>query len=247
MITRNEVISDAITKCLKEIYSYVVPKTTWDRFIDECKAYNNKYKAWKNYNKAFGEKENKPEIWIQYKCTFRNWEDKSVEECIGPKPFEFYYLSKDILDDIVNSYIEAYKLNEHKELLNTIEILKNYCKDPIIDKYIREEEKSGYRGYDHPDNLKKEIKKILGDVTEDNEYYQHTLQDKFFEFLDMTGKFFKWNVDLNTFNTNIYIFGPAPCSNKETVIKNWKEYRSKDIEINEEQIKKEYYGENEFD
>lgn len=243
MITRNEIISDAVRKCLKEIYSYVVPKTTWDKFIDECKAYNNKYKAWKNYNKAFGEKENKPEIWVQYKCTFRNWEDKSVEECIGPKPYEFYYLPKDILDDIVNSYIEAYKLDGHKELLNIIEILKNYCEDPIIDKYIKEEGKPKYKGYEHSDSLEIEIVKILGDVAIDNEYYQHELQNKFFEFLDNAGKFFKWSADLNKFTNNIYLFGPAPCSNKETVIKNWKEYRNRDIEINDELIKEEYYGE----
>ena len=29
----------------------------------------------------------------------------------------------------------------------------------------------------------------------------------------------------------------------EEVEKNWKEYRNQDIEINEEQIKKDYYGE----
>ena len=245
MIFRENVIETAILECLKELYSYVVPKITWDKFIDECKVYNNKYKAWENYNKAFKEKENKPEIWIQYECTFRDWENKSVEECIGPKPFEFYYLPEEILNDVVNSYIHAYRLDQQQELLDTIEILKNYCKDPIIDKYIKEEGESGYRGYDHPDNLEKEIVKILGDVAIDNEYYQYSLQDKFFEFLDMAGKFFNWNSELNNFKNSIYIFGPAPNSNKEAVIENWKKYRNQDIEINDELIKKEYYGDDE--
>jgi hypothetical protein len=68
------------------------------------------------------------------------------------------------------------------------------------------------------------------------------LQDKFFEFLDMAGKFYKWNGELNSFNASVYL-GESPCSNKNTVIENWKKYRNKDIEINEEQIKKKYYEE----
>lgn len=41
--------------------------------------------------------------------------------------------------------------------------------------------------------------------------------------------------------------GPSPNSNKQAVIDNWKKYRNQDIEINEEQIKKDYYGEDELD
>ena len=58
----------------------------------------------------------------------------------------------------------------------------------------------------------------------------------------MAGNFFNWNRDLNSFNISVYM-GPSPHTNKETVIKNWKEYRNQDIEIDEEQIKKDYYGE----
>ena len=69
------------------------------------------------------------------------------------------------------------------------------------------------------------------------------LQDKFFEFLDMAGKFFRWDRDLNSFKMSVYL-GPSPNSNKKAVIENWKKYRNKDIEINEERIIKEYfYGE----
>ena len=88
----------------------------------------------------------------------------------------------------------------------------------------------------NPDNLEEEIKKILGDVAEDNEYYQHKLQDKFFEFLDMAGNFYNWNAELNSFNMTVYL-GCSPNSNKEAVIENWKKYRNQDIEIDEEQIK----------
>ena len=60
----------------------------------------------------------------------------------------------------------------------------------------------------------------------------------------MAGNFYNWNRDLNAFNTTVYL-GASPCSNKEAVIKNWKEFKNKDIEINEEQIKKDYYGDDE--
>ena len=166
----------------------------------------------------------------------------------GPAPYEFYYLPKEIMDEICESYIDAYRIDQHQELLNTISILKIYCREPIVDKYIEggiDENgnyHSGHRGYDNPDNLEKEIKKILGDIAEDNEYYQHKLQDKFFEFLDMAGNFYKWDGELNSFKTTVYL-GCSPNSDKNTVIKNWKEYRNQDIKIDEKQIKKEYYGE----
>jgi len=176
------------------------------------------------------------------------WEDFVEENKIynkrkeGPKPYEFYYLPEEVIKDITNYYIDIYRLNQQQELLDIIEILKNYCKEPIIDKYIEGENgNSGYKGYERPDNLEKEIVKILGDVAIDNEYYQHSLQDKFFEFLDMAGKFFNWTSELHAFNNSIYL-GVCPSSNKKAVIENWKKYRNRDIEINNELIKNEYYG-----
>ena len=71
------------------------------------------------------------------------------------------------------------------------------------------------------------------------------LCNKFFKFLDMAGNFYNWNRDLNSFNMSV--FDVCPTSNKDDVINNWKKYRNKDIQINEEQIIKEYYGEDELD
>ena len=51
---------------------------------------------------------------------------------------------------------------------------------------------------------------------------------------------------LNSFNVSVYL-GASPNSNKKAVIENWKKYRNQDIEIDEEQIKKDYYGEDELD
>lgn len=224
-MTRHEVLEQACAQCMKELYEYVVPHITWNQFKKECEEYSKRYKEWES------------------KCN-NEWKGKSITECIGPKPYEFYYLPKEILDDICNSYIYAYKLNAKQELLDTICVLKNYCKKPIVDKYIEGELREdgtrwpGHRGYDHPDNLAVQVNDILNNKHPETEL----VVNKFFEFLDMAGNFFNWNRDLNSFNVTVYL-GPSPNSNKEAVIKNWKKYRNQDIEIDENKIKENYYGE----
>ena len=245
-MTRSEVLEQAIEQCLKELYTYVTPSITWEEFKKENEIYNNKYKTWENFNKAFQEKDKNPEMWLQYQSTFKDWENKSIDECIGLKPYEFYYLPKKVLDNICDSYIYAYRIDEQRELLDTIETLKNYCREPIVEIYVEQEERCGYRDFEHPDNLEKEIFKIIDNnipLYQPPKKLVFGLQDKFFEFLDMAGKFFRWDRDLNSFKMSVYL-GPSPNSNKKAVIENWKKYRNKDIEINEERIIKEYfYGE----
>ena len=222
-MTRREVLSNAVTECLKELYSWATPKIDWEEFLKENKIYTEKYTKWEVL-------ENRPPI---------------LEYC-GPRPYEFYFLPSDIFNDIKESYVYAYKLDGQKELLDTIEILKNYCKEPIVDKYIEGKgNEPGYRGYDHPDNLEKEIFKVIDDnisLYQPPRKLVSGLQDKFFEFLDMAGNFFNWNGDLNSFYMSVCL-GASPNSNKQAVIDNWKKYRKQDIEIDEEQIKKDYYGE----
>ena len=240
MITRSNVLSKAANDCMKELYSFVQPSVDWNDFVSQCKLYSNQYV-----------------IWEKTRNTDPNYIGKSIKECIGPRPYEFYYLPKEIMKDICDSYVHAYRIDQQQELLDTIETLKNYCKEPIVDKYIEEKNGDpGYRGYDHPDNLEKEINTYLDlkfplmdpERAEDAEDFENKLdiaakelQDKFFKFLDMAGNFYNWNRDLNSFNVSVYL-GASPYSNKEIVIDNWKKYRNKDIEINEEQIKREYYG-----
>ena len=238
MVTRNELLSRAIDECLKELYSFVQPNVTWEEFIVQNKVYTNLYKEWENYRKSEDEgllKEYDEKL---------DWKNKSRKECIGPAPYEFYYLPKEILKDIVDNYIYVYKMDEQQNLLDIIDILKNYCRKPIVDKYIEGENGfPGYRGYDHPDDLVTEITKILADNHEAlNIGEAEKLRDKFFEFLDMAGNFFNWNRELSSFNTSIYL-GPSPNSNKQAVIENWKKYKGVDIEINEEKMIKDYYGE----
>ena len=219
-MTRREVLSNAVTECLKELYSWATPKIDWEEFLKENKIYTEKYTKWEVL-------ENRPPI---------------LEYC-GPRPYEFYYLPSDIFNDIKESYVYAYKLDGQKELLDTIEILKNYCKEPIVDKYIEGKgNEPGYRGYDHPDNLEKQLYDLVPDTGFDKSKMSKEIQDKFFEFLDMAGNFFNWNRDLNSFYMSVCL-GASPNSNKQAVIDNWKKYRKQDIEIDEEQIKKDYYGE----
>lgn len=250
MISRSDVLSQAIDQCMKELYSLVTPKVSWEEFKEENKIYSKKYEAWERFRYLY-KKENLTKKEIQELSYFPgHWADSSITECIGLKPYEFYYLPKDIMKDICDFYIYAYNIDSQQELLNTISTLKHYCKEPIVDKYIDDwtDENGlhhpGYRSYDYPDNLQTELQKII--VKENPESDEQKLASdcisKFFEFLDMAGNFYNWNRDLNTFNMNVYL-GPSPNSNKEAVIKNWKEYRNQDIEINEEQIKKDYYGE----
>lgn len=259
-MTRHEVLGQAVDQCMKEIYSYAQPSINWNDFIQENKDYIPKEKSWEQYRKLLGKKKentlSKAELGILSSYP-TDWEYKSITECIGPKPYEFYYIPKEIMKDICDSYVYAYNIDSQQELLNIIDILKNYCKDPIVDKYIEdkgkpgdEDWKPGHRGYGYPDNLQKEIFKILREnsnywknaISETNpEDLSQEIVEKFFKFLDMAGDFYNWNRDLNSFNMSVYL-GASPNSNKEAVIENWKKYRDKDIEIDEEQIKKEYYG-----
>ena len=222
MITRRDVIADAADKCMKELYSLAQPAITWEDFIKENKEF---IKREEEYYKL--PKENR----ISYK------------EFMGPKPYEFYYLPKEVLKEIVDNYIYAYEIDEHQNLLDTIDLLKKYCDDPIEEFYHPGEgENPGYRDYRHPDNLTtcliSELKEyVSSDISEEIVY---KAKDLFFKFLDMAGKFYNSHWWLNSFNTTVYL-GASPNSNKEAVIENWKKYRNKDIEIDESKYNEEDY------
>jgi hypothetical protein len=229
MISRKDIISKAIKECLQELYKYVQPHIEWDEFIKENKIYSNKYKAWERYYHLSKQETLSEEELKEFSTYPGEWKNKSKEECIGPEPYKFYYLPRDVFKEVVDGFIYAYDLDHHQQLLDTIHILKNYCEDPIVDKYI---EREG----DHPDNLVTEIESLLkmycGDSEADFYGVAQELQKTFFEFLDMAGNFFNWSGDLNTFNWNVYL-GASPYSNKQGVIDNWKKYRNQTIEIDE--------------
>ena len=238
-MTRHKVLEMASLACLKELYSKVQPAVEWEDFKCQNNIYSNKYKSWEEYRRLLRKKEkegwSKEEL-EKFSIFPVNWKDKSKIECIGPAPYEFYYLPKDVFKEIADSYVNAYCIDSQQNLLDIIDILKNYCLSPIKDSYIKESDGETRRGYIHPDNIKKTVQSLLQafylDSDCDSSYVSDELVKIFFEFLDDAGKFYCWNRDLNAFNTTVYL-GPSPCSNKETVIKNWKIYRNKDITIDD--------------
>lgn len=215
-MTRSDVIEQAATQCMKELYSKAQPHIEWEDFKQECKEYSDKY--------------------IQWQEKRRNGEDIDINEFCGPRPYEFYYLPSDIFKEIAESYVRAYGFDTQGELLNTIEVLKDYCENPIVDSYVKESDGEMRRGYHHPDPLREDIATLLRGYIDQDDFDAVTVSkeivENFYEFLDMAGQFYNWNRDLNTFNTTVYL-GASPCSNKETVIKNWRQYRDKTIYIDE--------------
>lgn len=245
-MNRSDVILEASVKCMQELFQYAVPSITWEDYEEKCKKYTNLYYQWREFHEKYAEKDTKRKEWEQYlkNNNVENWIGKSREECIGPRPYELYYLPRDVFKDIVDSYIDAYRIDCHSDLINTISTLKKYCQDPIIEVHVdKKDDTPGYKDYKHADNLVIEVTKILTkyDDSMDSEQGEEIV-NKFFEFLDMAGNFYTWNYDLNTFNTNVYL-SASPCTNKQTVIDNWKKYYNKDIDIDVEQIKKKFYGE----
>ena len=124
-MTRHDVLSKAIDECIKEFYSIAVPHVEWEDLKEQCKLYSKAYLEWEDYKRA--EKNNTP-LYQKYNEKL-GWQGKTITECIGPRPYEFYYLPNEIQKDIADSYVYAYKFDNQQELLDTIKILKNYCKD----------------------------------------------------------------------------------------------------------------------
>lgn len=192
-MNRQKVLEEAVNKCMKELYSLAQPKISWEDFIEENKKYLEKEKEF----------------------------EKKNEKYLEPKPYEFYYLPSEILEDITNSYIYAYKLDAHQDLLDIIECIKNYCNTPLEDKQPK---------------LEEELTEIVPDSILGKSNIVLSIKNKFFEFLDKIGRFYKWNSELQAFNMSIYL-GVIPSSNKESVIENWKKYRNIDIKIDESKYK----------
>ena len=120
MITRNKVLSQAVDECMKELYSLAQPSVDWDEFVKENKIYSEKFEVWEKYNRAKNLKEKEPDKWEIEKNFHPDWEDKSITECIGPRPYEFYYLPREVFKEVCDSYISAYKIDHQQKILDII-------------------------------------------------------------------------------------------------------------------------------
>lgn len=151
-----------------------------------------------------------------------SWEDfieqnKKYKENGGPKPYEFYYLPQKVFEEVVDNYVYAYDLKSKFE--DHLDIILEYFKRPIVDKYIESENGyPGYRGYDYLTPLKD----LIGDEN----------IEKVKEYIEKARNFYRFDGELNSFKMTIYL-GAGPSSNKQAVIDNWKKYRNKDITIDE--------------
>ena len=135
-ITKSDVLGKAVDNCMKVLYSLAQPHIEWDDFVKENKNYSNRYKAWERYYRL-SKKESLTEEELKEFSTYpASWKDKSIDDCIGPAPYKFYYLPRDVFKEVVDSFVYAYELDHHQQLLDTIHILKDYCNKPIVDKYI---------------------------------------------------------------------------------------------------------------
>ena len=220
--TRDDVIIEAIEQCMKELYTLVQPEVKFSDFMKECEEYSKKYEEWQ-----YMDRNKRP----------------GIQEYCGPQPFEFYYINRDVMKEICDRYVYIYELDKQEELESVRDVLMNYFKEPIVEVFEQKEgEMHSSRSYSHPDNLKKEIEKILSDK-EKTEAVYGLIENFFF----MATRFFCWNRDLNKFSTSVYL-GASPCTNAERVIDNWKKYRNKDIEIIPDKYVKLYCeGEDEDD
>ena len=229
-MNRRELLQNAVNNCMRELYSYVYPKVSWKSFKLQCKKYNKKYKEWEKLDK-----ETKP----------------SAEDYCGPKPYEFYFLPKEVMRDICDSYIYTYRIDQKEDFESDVKIFLNYCMNPIRDKYIEEivdehgNRHPGYRGYEYFTPITEILNEIITNCRGvDSKEIADEVWYKVLEYYEEAKNFYNWTSELNSFNTSVYL-GASPCSNKETVIENWKKYRNVDIEIDENEIKREYYGDDE--
>ena len=141
-----------------------------------------------------------------------DWDDfieqnKTYKE--GPPPYRFYYLPYTILNLVVENYIYCYNIGSkfHEDL----ELLKYYIEKPYVNAFNKNgrynksitplEEKIGVKAYSI----------VLDYIQKAKDFYDR-------------------DPELSQFKTAIYL-GSAPNSNKEDVIKCWKEYRNIDIEL----------------
>lgn len=130
------------------------------------------------------------------------------------KLFNRHYLPHNIHTAILEDFAEAYDLKSHLPVI--VDILKDYFKNPIVDKWIEGVNKHdpGHRGYDHPDPMPEEHREVAE------------------KYLDMANEFFNWNRDLNSLYFNVC--NVSPCSNRETVEKWYHENGDPDFKIPED-------------
>jgi hypothetical protein len=130
------------------------------------------------------------------------------------KLFNRHYLPSNIHTAILEDFAEAYELKSKLPLI--IDVLKDYFKEPIVDKWIegKDETDPGHRGYEHPEAMPEEHRVVAE------------------KYMDMANEFFCWNRDLNCLYFNVC--NVSPCSNRKTVEEWYHTHGDPDFKIPED-------------
>lgn len=107
-----------------------------------------------------------------------------------------YYLCKEEYDDILESYIRAYRI--HNEFHEDVELVKDYLTNGgTKDKYIEEDGKPPYRGYEKVPPLK--------------DFIGEDHANKALELIEECNKFYRPDREENGFRFEISNYGPSQC------------------------------------
>lgn len=124
-----------------------------------------------------------------------------------------HYLSQEEYKYILEKYNDLYRLEDN--FIRDCDILIRDAEEGYsVDKYIKEEDGPGYRGYEKMSSLKEQVGEEMA--------------NKFIEFIKSRRNFYRFNRVWEQFNFTVMNY--SPCSNKETVIDTWKE-KGEDITI----------------
>lgn len=174
VIDRDDVLSEAVDKCLDIMYQNSYPPISLEELRKEAKKI-------------------------------------PIEKRDEAKLFNRHYLPSEVHTFILEDVADAYEVKS--DLPNIIQILKDYFKKPIVDKWIegKNEHDPGHRGYEHPEPMPEEHRVVAE------------------KYMDMANEFFSWNRDLNCLYFNVC--NVSPCSNRETVEKWYHENGDPDFKI----------------
>lgn len=151
-----------------------------------------------------------------------------------------HYLPKEVADDIINCYAQAYRIPmEWKDNVDTvIDYLEHGGSKDV---YIKPSDgSSGHRGYEHVNPLLDELKNITDKDIAEKTY------NKCIEHIKYCKDFYEPVLEERRFKTNVLM--AAPSYMKDIVKKFWKS-QDKDIELkdakwNDERGKYEFISEN---
>lgn len=207
---RSDIISDNVHEALKILYNNAFPHVDFDtEIINKC-------------NEIRKEASDKH---IDIDNAFRYTSSTTGKTYLYP--LDFYYVPMEFQYMVIDNLADAYGINS--EWKSDIDALKDYLNNvdnsACIEVYTKDENDISQRNYQHIDDIKTELSKII----DDNDILEQ-VYNKIFEYIDNCQKYYKFGIiDENQFKAGVAFH--SPTSNRETVKNAWKDIFNKDIEI----------------